>query len=127
MTLDEWIKCLEECFKELKIPETQNARDWKSLYNMLIELKWLREVHRGGVTMNLDVFWQRLESAIIDYGECDVCPVNAYAKETNTVPMCYFVGDCADGLMKLYKKLQEKEDERNRIITMDKERGGDCR
>ena len=46
MTLDEWIKCLEESLKNLKIPKTQKASDWESLYNMLIELKWLREVHR---------------------------------------------------------------------------------
>jgi hypothetical protein len=59
--------------------------------------------------MTLDVFWQRIESAIMDYGECDVCPVNEYAKETKTVRMCERVCDCADGLMMLHKKLQEEE------------------
>jgi hypothetical protein len=59
--------------------------------------------------MTLDVFWQRIETAIMDYGECDVCPVNEYAKETNTERMCDKVCDCADGLMMLHKKLQEEE------------------
>lgn len=61
--------------------------------------------------MTIDVFWQRIESAIYDYGECVVCPVNEYAHETNTVPMCDRVCDCdcADGLMKLHKKLQDEE------------------
>jgi len=59
--------------------------------------------------MTIDVFWQRIESAIMDYGECDVCPVNEYAKETKTVRMCERVCDCADGLMMLHKKLQEEE------------------
>lgn len=59
--------------------------------------------------MTIDVFWQRIESAIYDYGECAVCPVNEYAHETNTERMCDKVGDCADGLMMLHKKLQEEE------------------
>ena len=59
--------------------------------------------------MTIDVFWQRIESAIMDYGECDVCPVNEYAKETKTVRMCERVCDCADGLMMLHKKLQDEE------------------
>jgi hypothetical protein len=45
----------------------------------------------------------------MDYGECDVCPVNEYAHETNTERMCEKVCDCADGLMMLHKKLQEEE------------------
>ena len=59
--------------------------------------------------MTVDVFWERIESAIYDFGECDVCPVNEYAKETQTVRMCDKVGDCADGLMMLHRKLQEEE------------------
>jgi hypothetical protein len=59
--------------------------------------------------MTLDVFWQRIESAIMDYGECDVCPVNEYAKETNTERMCDKVCDCADGLKMLHKMLQGEE------------------
>jgi hypothetical protein len=59
--------------------------------------------------VNLDVFWQRIETAIMDYGECDVCPVTEYAKETNTERMCDKVGDCADGLMMLHRKLQDEE------------------
>jgi hypothetical protein len=70
--------------------------------------------------MTVDVFWQRIESAIYDYGECAVCPVNEYAHETNTVPMCDRVGDCADGLMMLHRKLQEEERQK-----MDMERGED--
>ena len=70
--------------------------------------------------MTLGVFWQRIESAIYDSGECVVCPVNEYAKETNTERMCERVGDCADGLMMLHKKLQEEERQK-----MDKERGED--
>jgi hypothetical protein len=59
--------------------------------------------------MTIDVFWQRIETAIMDYGECDVCPVTEYAKETNTERMCDHVGDCADGLMMLHKVLQSEE------------------
>lgn len=59
--------------------------------------------------MTLGVFWQRIESAIMDSGECVGCPCNEYAKETNTERMCDRVGDCADGLMMLHKKLQEEE------------------
>jgi hypothetical protein len=59
--------------------------------------------------MTLGVFWQRIERAIMDYGECDVCPVNEYAHETNTERMCDKVGDCADGLMMLHKILQSEE------------------
>jgi hypothetical protein len=59
--------------------------------------------------MTLGVFWQRIESAIYDFGECDVCPVNEYAKETNTERMCDKVCDCADGLMMLHKKLESEE------------------
>jgi hypothetical protein len=66
--------------------------------------------------MTLDVFWQRIESAIMDYGECDVCPVHEYAHETNTERMCDKVGDCADGLKMLHKLLQEERQK------MDKER-----
>jgi hypothetical protein len=62
--------------------------------------------------MTLDVFWQRIETAIMDYGECDVCPVNEYAKETNTERMCDRVGDCADGLKMLHRKLKEEEREK---------------
>ena len=59
--------------------------------------------------MTMDVFWQRIESAIYDFGECAVCPCNEYAHETNTEPMCEEVGDCAGGLKILHKKLQEEE------------------
>jgi hypothetical protein len=59
--------------------------------------------------VNLDVFWQRIESAIYDFGECAVCPVNEYANETNTQRMCDRVCDCADGLMMLHKKLESEE------------------
>jgi hypothetical protein len=72
--------------------------------------------------VNLDVFWQRIESAIMDYGECAVCPCNEYAHETDTVPMCDKVGDCADGLKMLHKELQEGEWQK-----MDRERGSDGR
>ena len=57
--------------------------------------------------MTLDVFWQRIEEAI--KGECAVCPVQEYAKETNTERMCDKVCGCADGLMMLHNKLQEEE------------------
>jgi uncharacterized protein YaaN involved in tellurite resistance len=72
--------------------------------------------------MTLDVFWQRIESAIYDYGECAVCPCNEYAHETNTEPMCDKVGDCADALKLLHKKLQNEERQK-----MDKERDSDDR
>jgi hypothetical protein len=59
--------------------------------------------------MTIDVFWQRIERAIYDSDECDVCPVKEYANETNTERMCDHVGDCADGLMMLHKVLQSEE------------------
>jgi hypothetical protein len=59
--------------------------------------------------MTIDVFWQRIERAIYDSDECDVCPVKEYANETNTERMCDRVCDCADGLMMLHRKLQEEE------------------
>jgi len=68
--------------------------------------------------MTIDVFWQRIESAIMAYGDCGICPVNEYAKETNTKRMCDKVCDCANGLMMLHKKLQE-EDDRNRSKYID--------
>ena len=68
--------------------------------------------------MTLGVFWQRLEVAVGDCGGCDICPVQEYAKETNTERMCDRVGDCADGLMMLHKKLYAAERQK-----MDKERG----
>jgi hypothetical protein len=59
--------------------------------------------------MTVDVFWQRIETAIMDYGECAVCPCNEYAHATNTVPMCDRVGDCADGLKMLYEHLKQED------------------
>jgi hypothetical protein len=58
--------------------------------------------------MTVDVFWQRIE-AIVVYGDCGICPVLEYAKEMNTERMCDKVGDCADGLMMLHKKLESEE------------------
>ena len=59
--------------------------------------------------MTIDVFWQRIETAIGNWSDCDICPVHEYANETNTERICDKVGDCADGLMMLHKKLQEEE------------------
>lgn len=56
--------------------------------------------------MTLDVFWQRIECAIMDYGECDVCPVKEYADETGN-RFCDSCGDCADGLKMLHKHLEQ--------------------
>jgi hypothetical protein len=70
--------------------------------------------------MTLDVFWERIETALalaVNRSNCDICPVQQYAKETNTERICDKVGDCADGLMMLHKKLQEEERQK-----MDKER-----
>lgn len=58
--------------------------------------------------MTIDVFWQRIE-AIVAYGDCGICPVLEYANETNTERICDKVGDCADGLMMLHKKLESEE------------------
>lgn len=58
--------------------------------------------------MTVDVFWQRIESAVCDYGECDACPVKEYADEINTERMCDKVGDCADGLKMLHKHLEQE-------------------
>jgi hypothetical protein len=65
--------------------------------------------------MTIDVFWQRIETALalaVNRSNCDICPVQQYAKETNTERICNKVGDCADGLMMLHKKLQEEEREK---------------
>jgi len=59
--------------------------------------------------MTLGVFWQRLETAVGDYGDCHMCPVKEYAEETNTERMCDRACDCADGLMLLHKKLESEE------------------
>ena len=72
--------------------------------------------------MTLGVFWQRIETAIGNWSDCAICPVNEYARETNTERMCDRVGDCADGLMMLHKKLQEEERQK-----IDRERGEDGR
>ena len=58
--------------------------------------------------MTIDVFWQCIESAIYDFGECAACPVNEYAKETNTERICDKVCDCADGLMMLQEEERQK-------------------
>lgn len=68
--------------------------------------------------MTLDVFWHRIEIAIGNWSDCDICPVQEYAKETNTERMCDKVCYCANGLMLLHKKLQE-EDDRNRSKYVD--------
>lgn len=62
--------------------------------------------------MTIKEFWKLIEDKILTYGECDGCPVNSYAVETNTEPMCNKVGDCADTLKLLHKKLQEEEREK---------------
>jgi hypothetical protein len=65
--------------------------------------------------MTIDVFWQRLETALalaVNRSNCDICPVQQYAKETNTERICNKVGDCADGLKMLHRKLQEEEREK---------------
>ena len=59
--------------------------------------------------MTLDVFWQRIETAIGNWSDCDICPVHEYANETNTERICDKVGDCADGLMMLHRTLQGLE------------------
>ncbi len=70
--------------------------------------------------MTIDVFWQRIETAIGNWSDCDICPVDEYAKENNTERMCDKVCDCADGLMMLQKQLQSEEQQK-----MDRERGED--
>jgi hypothetical protein len=62
--------------------------------------------------MTIDVFWQRIETTLalaVNRSNCDICPVQQYAKETNTERICNKVDDCADGLMMLHRKLQEEE------------------
>jgi len=59
--------------------------------------------------MTIEEFWKLIEDKILTYGECDGCPVNSYAVETNTGLICERAGDCADSLMMLHKKLQEEE------------------
>jgi hypothetical protein len=64
--------------------------------------------------MTIDVFWERIETALalaVNRSNCDICPVQQYAKETNTERMCDKVCDCADALKMLHKKLQEEERE----------------
>jgi hypothetical protein len=57
--------------------------------------------------MTLDKFWHRIAVSIS--GKCGACPVNEYARGTNTERMCDKVCDCADGLMMLHRKLQDEE------------------
>lgn len=72
--------------------------------------------------MTINVFWQRIETAIGNWSDCDICPVQEYAKETCTDRMCDKVCDCADGLMMLHKRLQSGE-----RVKIDRERGEDGR
>jgi len=72
--------------------------------------------------MTLDVFWQRIETAIGNWSDCDICPVHEYANETNTERICDKVGDCADGLMMLHRTLQGLERQK-----MDRGRDSDGR
>lgn len=58
--------------------------------------------------MTVDVFWELIEDKILTYGECDGCPVNSYAVETNTEPMCNKVCNCADSLMMLHRRLERE-------------------
>ena len=64
--------------------------------------------------MTIVVFWQRIETAIGNWSDCDICPFDEYAHETNTERMCDKVGDCADGLKMLHRKLQEERQKRER-------------
>ena len=66
--------------------------------------------------MTIDVFWQRIETAIGNWSDCDICPVQEYAKETHTERLCDKVCDCANGLMMLHKKLQEEDRNRGKYI-----------
>ena len=70
--------------------------------------------------MTIDVFWERIEVAMQKCGSCDICPVYRYAKVTSTERMCVKTRDCADGLMMLHKKLEERK-------KMDGERESDAR
>ena len=57
-------------------------------------------------TMTLDVFWERIETAIGNWSDCDICPVKEYADETNTELLCNRYCDCAEGLKALCRKLE---------------------
>lgn len=67
--------------------------------------------------MTIDVFWERMGTAISSCGDCSICPVHEYANETNTERICDKVGDCADGLMMLHKKLKEEEREKQDSLS----------
>ena len=58
--------------------------------------------------MTVDVFWQRMETAIMDGSGCEICPVQEYADETGNNRFCDSCGDCADGLKMLYKHLEQE-------------------
>jgi hypothetical protein len=59
--------------------------------------------------MTVDVFWQRIETAIVDGEECEICPVQEYADEKgDDERFCDKVGDCADGLKMLCKHLEQE-------------------
>jgi hypothetical protein len=71
--------------------------------------------------MTLDKFWHRIAVSIS--GKCGACPVNEYARETNTERMCDKVYDCADGLMMLHKMLESEERQKMDIgLTAAKEK-----
>ena len=59
--------------------------------------------------MTLDVFWERIETVMGTL--CDECPVKEFAGETKTECICNKVGDCAEGLKRLHKMLQQRERE----------------
>jgi hypothetical protein len=63
--------------------------------------------------MTVDVFWQRIETAIISGGGCKICPAQEYADEKNAERMCDRVDDCADGLKMLYEHLKQEADDEN--------------
>ena len=62
--------------------------------------------------MTKDVFWERIETAIGNGGDCDICPVQEYAIETKTERICDHYGDCADGLRELSLRLEHGSDGR---------------
>lgn len=62
--------------------------------------------------MTVDVFWQRIETAITDgkmsATECKICPVQEYADEIGDRRFCDICCDCADGLKMLYRHLEQE-------------------
>jgi len=63
--------------------------------------------------MTKQEFWRKIESAVANWSNCDICPIKQYGVENNTDFLCNELGDCADALRELALRLErENNDDR---------------